>query len=149
MSARYDVMIELYELLNGDDAPGGLRDPAGGLVDGVYDEPPQDAVPPYLQLGDATETPMHSFTSEGWDVVCSLRIWTEYAGFLPAAAALKRISELIERDADAKAALVAGLAERGWSVVRADYLQSDSLREPDNPQRSVPVRVRVWVERPR
>lgn len=149
MSARYDVMIELFELFNGDAAPGGLRADPNALVQGVYDEPPQDAVTPYLQLGEATETPQHSFTSEGWDVVCQLRIWTDYAGFLPAAKVLQRMSELIERDDAAKAALRDGLAARGWSLVRADYLQSDSLREQENPQRSVPVRIRVWVSRDR
>lgn len=149
MSARYPVMVELYELFAQDTAVGGLRANPNALVTGVFDAVPEDAAQPYIQLGEATETPQHTFTSEVYDVVASLRIWSTYDGFLPAARILERMTHLIENDAAGKAALRDGLAARGWTLVRADYQQSDSLREPEQPQRSVPVRIRVLVSRPR
>lgn len=136
MSARLAVQRALYAALAGDAT-------LLALAEGVYDDVPQDAVPPYVQLGEMTETPWHTFGRKGWQVVATLRTWTQgTAGFAEGAAVQARLTELLD-DTDA---LASTLTTEGFHHVRTRAEISEAQRDPDGVSRQVPSNFRVWVQ---
>jgi hypothetical protein len=102
-----------------------LYDALDGNLDGpeVYDGPPQGAAEPYVEIGETTTTDDSTKSADGQTHTITLHIWSRDAGQMEAKRIMKRIHDLLHR----QAANVSG--ERGdawWSV---GY--TTTQREPD------------------
>lgn len=88
-SPTFGVQTALYTRLGADEA-------LLALAKGVYDEVPEDAVLPYVVLGDAVETPDNDHTSFGAVVVVTFEIWSDYRGTREITAIAGRMCEVLD-----------------------------------------------------
>jgi hypothetical protein len=101
----------------------------------IYDEVPEGAAYPYVQIGDgAAEAPDDTFDKQGSSVVIGLVVWSQYAGAKEARAIVDRIRELLDR-----ATLNVSPYTLEWCRVEL----ADVTRDPDGRTRHGLLRVRV------
>lgn len=148
--SRLAVHTAVYAALTADDKAGGLLDPNGPLVAGVWDNVPEGTAPPYVQLGEFSETPENTTTSRGAHVQAMLRIYTEDTqGFAQAARVIDRLDALLDEVLGDVTGLATTLNGLGWSLVMARKVTNDSMRNADGLSLQVPAQYMIWVQQPR
>lgn len=88
-TALLDIQKGIYDELTGDAT-------LMGLVTGVFDDVPKDQEYPYVVIGTDTETNFNTFDKQGREVVATIMIYSQYAGFKEAKTILNRIVELLD-----------------------------------------------------
>lgn len=107
------------------------------LVSGVFDQPSEDAAYPYVLIGDGTEVPDDAHDRQGVTTTVTLHIWSRYRGYAEAAAILREVDRLLDRQPIDVAGFVT------VSVVNEFH---QFLRDPDPQIRHIPVRYRIRLE---
>ena len=128
------VQTALYGLLTGDTE-------LTSLITGVYDFVPEDAVYPYVVLGEAVETPDNRHSGRGWQTVQTLHVWSQYRGHAEALAIGARIFVLLDHQP---------LTIPGYHHVATRYEFGQTLTDPEPPGdiRHLVLRYRVVTEQP-
>lgn len=106
---------------------------------GVHDQVPEDKSRPFIQIGDAVETPANSHDRFGRSVLVTFVVWTEYAGTAQAAEIVDRIVQLFDHQRRQ-------LTVEGHRVCSIRHTQAQPLRDPDPRFRQIPVAFRVITE---
>lgn len=125
-----EIQSAVYQRLSGD---GELS----GMVTGVFDGVPESQTHPYVELGEAIETPRNTSNDFGREVVVTLHIWDRYRGFARCLAIANRITALLDHQA---------MVLPGHQVVSVRHEFSQTLKDPDPEIRHVPVRFRLTTE---
>lgn len=129
------VMTQLVTRLRADST---LRSLLVGSVTprwSVYDEVPEGAACPYIQVGDgAIETVDDTFTKQGSMVLATVHVWSQYAGRKEASDIIDRVKDLVHRYA-----LDTSPYTLEWCTVDS----SDVIRDPDGITRHGIVTIRV------
>ncbi|MCZ7414316.1 DUF3168 domain-containing protein [Streptomyces sp. WMMC897] len=130
--AAEPIQRALYQLLTGDAV---LMD----LITAVVDYPPEDQPYPFLQLGDAVETPDNAHDRHGSQTVVTLHVWSQYRGYAQALGIAGRLVELLDHQP---------LTITGHRHVVTRLVQVLTLTDPEPPGdiRHVPVTFRVVTE---
>lgn len=121
------VQIALYQKLSGDST-------LVGLVTGVYDNVPEDAVYPYVVIGEVNATPDNAHGLFGRELLATIHVWSNYRGFREALQITEQIVTLLDHQP---------LAVTGHRVVSVRHDRTFTLREFDPEVRHVPVRMRI------
>lgn len=110
-----------------------------GLVSGVFDYMPDDTAPPYIAIGEATETPFNTLNrGEGSDATITFQVTSETKGFSKALAVTDRMEVLLN---------FYEITISGYDTV---YLRKDNvttMREPDGVTRRVIARYRLVAQK--
>lgn len=108
------------------------------LVDGrVYDHVPENAVYPYVTVGEAIAAPDNTLDGYGADTVAVVHVWSEYRGFV---------------EPNAIGGLVVGILDRqpmrieGHRVVAVRWKQTTPMKDPNPRVRHTVVRLQVVTE---
>lgn len=112
------------------------------LLSDVYDgQAPEDAVYPYIVLGEATETPDNAHGRLGRQTSSTLHIWSQYDGYGEALQILATVAALFDHQP---------LDVPGLHHVSTHYEFSQTLTDPTPPGdiRHIPVRFRTRTEQP-
>jgi hypothetical protein len=80
----------VYQHLSGDTA-------LMALVEGVYDRPPQGSAYPYITLGDIAVADWSTKTTEGFETLLTLQVWSRGGGRKEAALVAERVYALLHR----------------------------------------------------
>ena len=126
-SMLYELQKSVYSALSGDTT-------LAALIEGVYDDPPENTSYPYITLGDVTSVPWRSHDRPGEEATITIHIWSQQAGFTEALSILKETNRILG---------YVNLSVTGWDIVRCEYEFSETLRDLDGLTRHVPVRYRV------
>lgn len=126
------VQQAIYQVLTGDEA-------LAGLVTGVYDDVPEDAVAPYVTLGEAWETPANTLDRFGRLVTAQLHVWSRQPGMAEAMAIANRVVGLLDHQ-------TGRLPVSGHTILGVWLLDAVPQRDPDPAWRHVPVRLRIQAE---
>lgn len=127
-SAMGPVQAAVYAVLAAD----------GELAGRVFDDVPENAVLPYVVVGESIETPDNYHGGFGRQTVEILHIWSDYRGMTEATTLVSRVVALL----DHKPLTVPG---RAHISTRFEFTQT--LKDPDRPElRHVPVRFRIETE---
>ncbi len=126
------VQTAVYQLLTGDST-------LAALISGVYDFVPEDVAYPYVEVGEAIETPSNRHGGFGWDTVITLHVWTKARGHAPGLRIAQRVTELLDHQP---------LAVAGRHHVATRYEFGQTLTDPEPPGdiRHVVLRFRVVTE---
>ncbi|MGW1278015.1 DUF3168 domain-containing protein [Streptomyces tsukubensis] len=132
LSPLLPVQTALYTVLTGDQ---NLTD----MVTGVYDFVPEQAVYPYVVIGEATETPSGTHDRYGWDTVITLHVWTRHRGHSKGLRIGARVAALLDHQP---------LTLPGFDHIatRAEYSQTLTDPEPPGDIRHLVLRYRVVTE---
>jgi len=113
--------------------------PLSALLGGgkIYDEPPREAAPPYVTLGESVLTDGSTSTEEGDEHTLTLHVWSRQGGH--------REAHLI---AGAVLEALAGstLALEGHHLSNLRFIAADVRREPDGRTYHGVVRLRALTE---
>ncbi|MFF9639388.1 DUF3168 domain-containing protein [Streptomyces bacillaris] len=111
------------------------------LVDAVYDYLPEDVPYPFVQVGEAIETPRNSHDRYGRETVITLHVWSKYRGYAQA----HRIAAQVVALLDHQPLTVSGLDH---IATRFEFSQTLTDPEPPGDIRHVVLRFRVVTEQP-
>ena len=117
-------------------APGVLPDVVGGRV---YDEAPQNALTPYVSLGDCQVLPDKSSCIDGSICYPIIDVWSTYQGYAEA----KTIAAAIVAKLDDQPE---NLDVAGFTVVVFEIHNYMPLRDPDGLTRRVNLQFRALVQ---
>lgn len=124
----------LYELQKSVYAKIAADSTIMALIEGVYDDPPENTDYPYITIGEATSVPWRSHDRPGEEVTFTLHIWSQQAGFSEGLLILKELNRLFG---------YVDLVVTGWDIVKCEYEFSDTFKDQDGLTRHVVVRYRV------
>lgn len=108
-----------------------------GLVNGVFDEVTEGTAMPYVEIGEATETPDNTHDKYGRESVHTWHVWSDEQGFSEALEIANRLVQLFDQQ-------TLTVDNHTAIAVRFEFLQT--LRDPNPDLRHVPVRFRVTTE---
>ncbi|WP_436772069.1 DUF3168 domain-containing protein [Yinghuangia sp. YIM S09857] len=111
------------------------------VVTGVYDYLPEDAPYPFLNLGEAIETPDNRHGGFGRQTVLTLHIWSKYRGYAQA----RDINDHLIRLLDHQPLILDGFDH---IATRHEDTQMITDPEPPGDLRHGITRVRVVTEQP-
>jgi hypothetical protein len=98
--------------------------PVIALVTDVYDSvAPQDAVFPYLVIGEVAAVPFNTHSSQGSDSTITIHSWSEFRG----QSEIKRIQDATKDALDRFDLVVAGV-----DMINSEWDVSDSFVDDDN-----------------
>jgi len=103
---------------------------------GVHDNPPQPMMYPYAQLGESIATKDATFEADGRNIVCTLHVWSQYAGTKEAATIMGIIGDLLDEYT---------LSVSGCTVESCEIESSRIMRDPDGITRHGILELRVRV----
>lgn len=66
-----------------------------GIVEGVYDDVPQDTAYPYVVVGEETTINAGTKTKDGVEYTLTIHVWSRYRGLKQAKQIMERIYELL------------------------------------------------------
>lgn len=112
------VQAAVYERLTGDAELMAL------VTGGVHDGPPEHRTWPWVDIGEAIETPLNAHDRLGAETVISLHIWTKHRGHSPGLTIAARIMQLLVRQP-------LTVAEHRHISTRYEFGQT--LRDPEPP----------------
>ncbi|WP_223188601.1 DUF3168 domain-containing protein [Streptomyces sp. TRM68416] len=94
---------------------------------------------PYIETGDAVETPDNSHDSHGSNTVITLHVWSQYRGFHQARTIANRLRALLEHRP---------LSIAGHRHVATYFVSQQTLTDPEPPGdiRHIPVSFRVLTQ---
>lgn len=112
--------------------------PRGGdRVGGIYDAPPEGAKFPYIDMGEAIETPRNHHGGFGAETVATLHVWSQQRGYAEGLKIAARLRVLFDHQP---------LNVDGHQVVSVRHEQTLTLRDPNPELRHLPVRFRITTE---
>lgn len=100
----------------------------------VYDEVPENAVYPYVVLGEGVETPDNELAAYESRVAATLHVWSAYRGFRESLIIAGHLIRLFDHQP---------LVVAGRGVVAVRHEQTVTLRDPDSDVRHVVVRFAI------
>lgn len=107
----FNVATAIYSRLTGDAT-------LVGLVEGIYDDVPQDTAYPYVVIGEETTVNNGSKTLDGQEYTLTLHVWSRYRGFKEVKQIMERIYTLLHNyDLSATGASVANLRQEFTSTL--------------------------------
>ncbi|MFX4294103.1 DUF3168 domain-containing protein [Streptomyces bohaiensis] len=118
MTAFLPVQQAVYDLLTSDTALMGL------VTGGVHDGPPENAMYPWIDIGEAIETPSGTHDTRGRETVITLHTWTRHRGHAPGLAIARRIDDLLDHRP---------LVVAGHHHISTTYEFAQTLRDPTPP----------------
>lgn len=137
MLAELAVQGAVYERLTDEVAAEDLL----ALVEGVFDEVPQNTALPYVQFGTSTAEPWHTFGRRGWKVSIPLFVWSEFPGNSESLTILGEVANLLDEVS------AASMPVEGHDLVRMRRLRSGvSAPDPDGFIRTVEAVYEAWVQ---
>lgn len=129
----------MYALLN-----GAVVDPTTSAQVPVYDEPPEDAVFPYIVVGTALNVHRNTFGNPGRTVTQQLDVWGRSGpdaaqdGWLQGKSIAGAVDFLLDG---------ASLTDSdGWHFVGCLFNRSNEKRESDGITRHLILEYTVWLE---
>lgn len=128
------IQVGIYSLLQNDATLDALT------LDGIYDEVPEDASPPYVVIGEMMSTPDGAHGSRGRQTAVVLHTWTRAPSHRPGNAIGARLAFLLTGE---HAALDAAVA--GHTVWRVAHEFAQTLRDPEPGVRHRVDRFRIWT----
>lgn len=110
-------------------------------VSGVYDEVPENAIFPYIRVGQVFEVNEDSHSNQGLRSKPTLQIWSAYRGFKEALEILTEVDRVLDRQP---------LTVPGFKHVSIAREFHQALIDVDRERkvlrlRHIPVRYRVWL----
>lgn len=112
-------------------ADAALNTAIGGRV---YDEVPENAVYPYVVLGEGVETPDNELAAYESRVAETLHVWSAYRGFAEALTIAGHLIRVFDHQP---------LAVPGRGLVAVRHEQTVTMRDPDSDVRHAVVRFAV------
>lgn len=131
-TSLWPVQEAIYQRLTGDAT-------LMGLITAVRDYVPEDAVYPYVVIGEALETPANAHDRFARHTVPTLHVWDQGRGFKRVLQVGARLNELL----DHQPLTVDGLAH---VVTRFEFSQTLTDPEPPGTIRHLVMRYRVITE---
>lgn len=133
------LQAALYARLAGDQTLLDLLGHKGGPKpqNGIYDDVPQGALFPYIEIGEVIETPRNAHGEFGSEHLATLHVWGNKRGFKDAQAVVARVRALLDHQP---------LTVTGHNVWRVAHEQTLTLRDPNPELRHLPVRFRITTE---
>lgn len=125
-----EIHAAVYEVLSGDAT-------LAGMVSGVWDEVPEGTAYPYVTIGEDLEQPDNSHDRHGWQTVLTLHVWSKRRGSTEAKRIASRVIALLDHQP---------LTVDGYHHVVTRYEFSQTLRDPEQHVRHIPIRFRVVTE---
>lgn len=130
MTAMMDVQAAIYQKLTGDTS-------FMNMVEGVFDDVPDNQKFPYITIGEATEVPFNTFDKIGKEETLTIHIWSQYKGFKEALNILKRMNLVLDG---------ANLDLNDHTLVLMQYEDAQTIIDSDGKTRHVPVTYRVITQ---
>jgi uncharacterized protein DUF3168 len=114
-----------------------------GLIEGVFDGPPENVDGDYITIDESAETPDNTHSGFGSETLWTLRIWTKARGHRNGLMVEARLRELLDHQKSALDGLVAG-----HRVVAIRFASRQALVDPEPPgdTRHIPVTYRISTE---
>lgn len=134
MSALKAIETTVYSVLSTDGVLTGLA--------GVYNDVPEGAAYPHVQIGSGTEHPWHTMGGPtaglGWNDTVTVHIWSRYQGDVEALTILSRVVALLN---------FVALSVTGYGTVMSSYDHARVLVESVDKveTRHVPAIFRIRV----
>lgn len=94
-----------------------------GMISGVYDAPPQQAVVPYVVIGDGQASVEPCTTYDVTECQMEIQVWTTASGRKASLAILSRIHGLLHQG---------NISISGGTLVRIVVSRGETQVEPDN-----------------
>ena len=107
-----------------------------GLVDGVYDDVPQDTAYPYIVVGEETTLNAGTKTLDGLEYTLTIHVWSRYRGLKETKHIMQRIYALLH---------TYDLAVTGASLVNLRQEFSSTFVDADGLTRHGVIRFRAMV----
>lgn len=107
-----------------------------GLVEGVYDDVPQDAAYPYIVVGEETTLNAGTKTLDGLEYTLTIHVWSRYRGLKETKQIMERIYALLH---------TYDLAVTGASLVNLRQEFSSTFVDADGLTRHGVIRFRAMV----
>lgn len=107
------------------------------MVTGIFDGTPEGTAYPYVDLGEAIETPRNALSEFGAESVVVLHVWSRQRGYNEGLEIANRLRQLLDHQP---------LTIADQHVVSVQHEQTQTLRDPDPKIRHIPVRFRVTTE---
>ncbi len=108
-----------------------------GMITGVFDHVPQGQAFPYIQVGEATETPRNTFGRKGREATLTIHIYSQYQGFKEGLQIYSKVDDLLDGE------------PLQLSTFQLVFLQNDGTNTiigPDGITRQIPVQYRAFVQ---
>ncbi|MFJ2438461.1 DUF3168 domain-containing protein [Streptomyces anulatus] len=131
-SPMLPVQGALHAVLSGDSV-------LGALIEGLYDYLPETVPYPFVQIGEAVETPDNRHGGFGRQTVPTLHVWDQYRGYARVLRIGARITELL----DHQPLTIPG---HDWIATRFEFSQTLTDPEPPGDIRHLVLRYRVVTE---
>jgi hypothetical protein len=125
MLATTELQTRIYSVLTGASIAGGR----------VYDQPPQEAVFPYVTIGEVFPAPFRTHSRDGEELLHTIHVWSRYNGFAEAIGIAEAIKPLLD-NTDFETTSFHGVALREGTVW---------LRDPDGITRHGALDFRFWL----
>jgi hypothetical protein len=106
------------------------------IVEGVYDDVPQDTEYPYVVIGEETTINNGSKTLDGQEYTITIHVWSRYRGFKETKQIMERIYTLLHNYA---------LAVTGASLVNLRQEFTSTLMDADGLTRHGIIRFRAAI----
>ena len=141
LTATADLACQraVYTALN-----GTLLDPTTNAAVPVYDEPPESAGFPYVQLGPCITSPQNRFGRRGRIVLCQIDVWTRsgtdsaQSGWYEGKVIAGQIEALLDQTQPA--------ASDGWNFVDVEFHRSHQKTEADGITRHLILEYQMFLE---
>lgn len=133
------IQQAFYDRMVGDETLIGLlwHQIDDDVLTGVYDQPPEEAQHPYVDLGQGIETPRNTLAEAGAEAVQTLHVWSRQRNFAEGLQIVGRLRELFDHQP---------LTVAGHHLVSVRHEMTQTLRDPDPEIRHLPVRFRITTE---
>jgi hypothetical protein len=125
----FDLASTVYAALTGDST-------LMGLVEGVYDDVPQDTPYPYIVVGEETTINAGTMTVDGLEHTLTLHVWSRYRGLKETKQIMERIYTLLHNS---------NLTVTGASLVNLRQEFSSTFVDADGLTRHGVIRFRAMV----
>lgn len=109
------------------------------MTDAVYDYLPEDVPYPFVQLGEAIETPDNRHGGFGRQTVPTLHVWDQNRGYARVLRIGARITELLDHQP-------LPIPGQSWIATRFEFGQTLTDPEPPGDIRHLVLRYRVVTE---
>lgn len=130
VTPMHPIQRAIYALLTGDTA-------LTAMINGVFDHVPEPKAHPYVEIGEAIETPRNSHGSFGRETSVTLHTWTNARGFAEGDAIVTRLMQLLDHQP---------LTIDGQNHIATRYEFGQALRDPDPQIRHHVTRFRIVTE---
>ena len=136
LDALSPIQVAFYARMTGDATLLALLG-HNARGNGVYDGAPEGALFPYIELGEAVETPRNTLRELGAETVATLHVWSKQRGYAEGLRVVARLRVLFDHQP---------LVVSGHQVVSVKHEQTLTLRDPNPELRHLPVRFRITTE---